>query len=217
MTEPTKGRLEKWSLILGLPVALVSIASVVIPPAWSWVKGDYSELDITLAYSDFEKMELLVTNVGNRAAILTRVELDASTKGDADKSFFRISEKHKVIKAGGQFLFNASNGTMIHASTEQLDGVTDLPKKVCSVVVKYRQYNSKEESTRYKFDCYAIDHSAVMRIANLSKAGVNIPWPTFIIRPDGAIKIPNSELFKWANSQPLTREEASHKPSSSTP
>jgi len=207
MASPTREKLERWSLLLSLPVAVLSIASVVIPPAWNWLKGDYSKLDITLAYTDFERMELLVTNVGNRAAVLTGIQLAVSAKSGTDRRLFSIPKKQKVIKAGEQFLLGASDGMLIPASVAQFSGSTDLPKKTCSAVVKYRQYNSKVESSRFTFSCYAVDHHAAMRIANLSKAGVSIPWSTRTITPEGTINVPDAALFKWASDQPLTASE----------
>jgi len=206
----TKGKLERLSLLFGLPVALVSIASVVVPPAWSWLKGDYSKLDITLAYSDFDRMEVLVTNVGNRAAILTGLVLETAADKSPDMSLFNIPNGQRLIKASEQVLVNATNGLLIPASVAELSEVTDLPQKKCTVVVKYRQYNSKDETSKYAFDCYKVDRHAAGRIANLQRAGVDIPWPNYVIRVDGGIHIPNLELMEWAKRQPLTEAEASH-------
>lgn len=204
----TKGTLERWSLLLGLPVALLSITSVVVPPAWDWLKGDYSKLEITLVYSDFERMDLLITNVGNRAAIITGMNLDASQKKYTDIILFPVKEEQKLVKAGEQVLLKAFNRGLIHAAVESFKDSTDLPQKTCSAVVKYRQYNSKEETAKYRFDCFIVDHDADIRIANLAMAGVDIPWPTFQVRVDGQSKIPNTALFEWAKNQPLTAREA---------
>ncbi|MCQ9426895.1 hypothetical protein NRB16_25620 [Pseudomonas sp. LJDD11] len=203
----TKANLEWLSLVFGLPVAFVSVFSVVVPPAWDWVKGDYSKLDVTLVYSDFEEMEVLLTNVGNRAAVIDYVELDASSEEYTDKIFFRLSEKQKLLKASDQLVFKASNNTFIHARVEQLEGMTDLPKKTCTVLVRYRQYDSKRESSEYKFECYVFDREAASRIESLSKAGVDIPWPHMLVGPGGSAKVPNVELLEWAKKQPLTPEE----------
>ncbi|WP_429480101.1 hypothetical protein [Pseudomonas sp. 18175] len=209
MKRLTKRYLERLTLLLGLPVAFLSIVSVVVPPAWTWLKGDYSKLDITLAYSDFDRMEVLVTNVGNRAAIVTALMLETGTHKDPGTSLFQVPKKQKLIKAGEQVLVNASNGLLIPANVAELGDATDLPQKTCSVVVKYRQYNSKEESSKYTFDCYAVDDHAAMRIANLERAGVSIPWQHFVIGVDGGKHIPTVELFEWAKRQPLTKVEAS--------
>lgn len=203
-----EGKLQRASLIISLPLALLSIASIVVPPAVTFLRGDYARLEVTLVNSDFNSLLLLVTNTGNKAAVITGVELDASDSSYTDVSLFPVPESNRVVEAGRQVLLSNSNGSLISASVQEFAGATDLPQKKCKAVVEYSQFDSKKERTEHEFRCFAVDHEAATKIANLDKSGVTIPWKVRITA-NGAFVVPDRAVFEWAHAQPGSNNKVS--------
>lgn len=191
-----KKKIEEWSLIVSLPLALASILSIVLPPAILAIKGDYSELKVTLAKSTFQKMELLITNTGNQPAIINRVVLDASEGKYTDVTLFKVFDQQRIVKPKENLFFVAANGGLIHTSVDLFRSKTDLPTKNCRAVIEYQQFDSKPEKSEYKFRCYYVDHEASSIYSNLIVRKKEAPVGQMVINENGSEIVVDSELVK---------------------
>ncbi len=196
MDQTIKKKIEEWSLILSLPLALASILSIVLPPAISAFKGDYSELKVTLAKSNFQQMELLITNTGNQPAVIKRVLIDASEGNYTDLTLFKVIDQHRVVKPKEHLFFAAKNGGLIHTSVELFPGQTDLPVKICRAVVEYQQFDSKPEKAEYEFHCYHVDVDASATYSNLILGKMDVPAHRMSITESGAEIVVDSEMVR---------------------
>ncbi len=202
----SKEKLERVSYLVSLPLALISIASIVVPPAWEFLRGDFAKLEVTLVTARFWAMEIMVTNVGNKAAVITGVELDASMGEYTNIHFFQVPAGKRIVDPGEQFVLKNSNGQLIHGSAREFREDTDLPERTCEARVRCRQFDSTTTSSAHRYRCMYVEPRAAGKLEDVVRAGVEIPWNKIRVDADGPVTIPDKKLLEWARSQPEPKQ-----------
>ena len=202
-----KGLIAHWGNTISVLLALISILALLVPPAITALKGDYSDVSATIVDADFGNYEVLLTNIGNRPSVLISAGIEVK-KEDDFIAFFSIDlgeNNRKVIPENGSTYIYYSSDFFLPALADSLKDKTDLDEldeSDCFLQIRFSQFNNEPEKKIIEYDCLFVSIDDQEIILEATKNGNPVPGlSTVKILGKKKFFLPTKESLSWARNQ----------------
>lgn len=151
-----KRYVDSPSIVLSLLVALLSVAGVVAPILKRTLVKEKAELKLAVVKGDCQEIDILISNLGKRSAVITDVAIDHKTSSGLKswilypKILGRVVEPNKSYKVesyvrGNVLIPRAIEPIIAEHVSRKFD--------VCSLSITVIQHDGTQEIQKFPFSC----------------------------------------------------------------
>lgn len=161
---------QDWRRFLGLgstvaAFVLTLLSIWAVPSVYSLFQAQTADLHFSVIGGDDYKISLMLSNSGNRAAVLTGIELNSRLKNGGVATYFLRSDRdHQLIEPGKSWIVDAGNGEVIPKYIERIMQMALRERKIsapeCSLDIHFVQFSGAEEIYNVPFPCMPLLNSA---------------------------------------------------------
>lgn len=148
------------ALLAGFALTLISI--LLAPPIKDLFEEKKADITISILEGDFNNITFMISNMGNRPAGLSQIEIDATLKYGEGAWYLYSDLDKKLIEPGKAYIVKASNGSAIPAAmSQEIQSViqkNNMPAKnnQCKLVIQYVQMDGTKYYMSHPFFCYKV-------------------------------------------------------------